>query len=69
MARLPRATFLELRAKALALTPAERKALTWTAAEAFLGVSPRETIAFRNMRGGTSTTPWQAVARLRGIPE
>jgi len=64
MGWLPQSKFDGLKSAALALSPAERAALTWESAGRFVAADTVDMAIWRGLRD-TGMTPWEAVAELR----
>ena len=66
MGWLPQSVFSDLKAEAAALTPEQRATLTWAEARRF--VAP-DTIDLATWAGleKSGLSPWEAVAKLRGL--
>lgn len=67
MGWLSQSHYDKLKAAALALTQEQRDNLTWDEAQKFRAVDTLEIARWNGMRQRNELTPWQAVARLRGI--
>lgn len=68
MGWLSQATFDELKAKAAAMTPAERAALTWETAKQFVAPDTLDLACWHGLQKNCAT-PWEAVRRLRGLDQ
>jgi hypothetical protein len=66
MGWLPQSDFDATRAAALALTPAEREALTWDDACQFVVADTLEWAKWSRLKR-SGCTPWEAVARLHWL--
>ena len=69
MGFLNQSEFDRLKAAAESLTAEQRSALTWEQARQFIAADTAELNMFAGDHERKELTPWQAVARIRGIAE